>query len=349
MNDMNEDKALPVWGGDTLLRCIERRKETPDTDTFVLAPENPARFDYHPGQFILVGVEIEGEKHQRAYSLSSSPSRPSSLAITVKRVDGGLVSIWLHDHLHKGNTVDASLPMGQFYLREDALPKEVVLLSAGCGITPMMSMSRWLLDTGHDRKIQFIHSARDLVNVIFREELQDIAQKHPNFMLELVLERDDGSKENAAPRQLTKECLAKLVPDTSAVQAYLCGPQAYMTCVENWLLEIGLPRDCLFKESFTAVNGPTSCLEGETWKLTAPTFGKSVEIGQGQSLLDAMEKGQLPIIGACRSGVCGSCKCKVTSGNVISTSEATLTPEQIKDGYVLACSSTATGDLSVEL
>lgn len=344
MNSLTDSGLPPLWQGESPLRCIARHEETHDSATFVLETEQPARFAYRPGQFILIGVEIDGKKHCRAYSLCSSPSRPDKLAITVKRVPGGLVSNWLLDHLQPGQLVTAGAPAGEFYLQTEAVPQEVVLLSSGCGITPMLSMSQWLLDNNQRTTIRFIHSARDLDNVIFREELLSLASRFENFHLELVLSRSGTN-----PSRLTQARLAELVPDSHGAQAYLCGPQDYMDQAAGWLLEMGFSADQIFKEDFSPTAALSCAVTDVHYHLEVPAFGKATTINESETLLDAMEREGLPIIGACRTGVCGSCKCKVTAGQVISTSESTLTAEEIAAGYVLACSTRAKSDLSVDL
>ncbi|SFN57876.1 NADH oxidoreductase Hcr [Formivibrio citricus] len=344
MNSITDTGLLPLWQGESPLRCIGRHEETPDSATFVLASDQPVRFAYRPGQFILVNVEIDGKKHCRAYSLCSSPSRPDKLAITVKRVPGGLVSNWLLDHLQPGQLVAAGAPAGEFYLQTEAVPQEVVLLSSGCGITPMLSMSQWLLDNGGRTTIRFIHSARDLENVIFREELLSLASRYENFHLELVLSRGGPN-----PSRLTQARLAELVPNVQGAQAYLCGPQEYMDQSADWLQQMGFPADQIFKEDFSPAAAQSCAVTDAYFQLEVPKFGKNTTISEGETLLDALEREGLPIIGACRTGVCGACKCKVTSGQVTSTSESSLTPDEIAAGYVLACSTRAKSDLSVEL
>ena len=344
MNSITDTGLPPLWQGESPLYCIGRHEETPDSATFVLASDHPVRFAYQPGQFILVGVEIDGKKHCRAYSLCSSPTRPDKLAITVKRVPNGLVSNWLLDHLQPGQRVEAGAPVGEFYLQTEAVPQDVVLLSSGCGITPMLSMSQWLLDNGCQTRIHFIHSARDLENVIFRDELQVLAQRHENFHLELVLSRSGPQS-----GRLTQARLAELVPNPQGSQAYLCGPQDYMDQAADWLLQMGVPAEQIFKEDFSPATAQSCAVTDIHYQLEVPNFGKTTSINESETLLDALEREGLPIIGACRTGVCGSCKCKVTAGQVTTTSESTLSAEEVAAGYVLACSSHAKSDLSVEL
>jgi NADH oxidoreductase Hcr len=339
--------AVSIWKGDTLLRCVEKRQETQDASTFVLAAPDSSRFDYRPGQFILIDVEIDGRPYQRAYSLCSTPSRPKTLEITIKRVKGGKVSNWVLDHLEEGEMMRVSRPTGKFFLPPNSPAKDFLLFSAGCGITPVMSMARWLVDTESKARIVFVHNAIDLDNVIFRAELEHIRKKKSAFDLELILEPTVEESARRTERFISEDMR---VQDIAQAEAYLCGPRTYMDAVEGWLAGIGLSRTQIFREEFSSAPvASSSCLGAEGWTLTMTDFGKKLVVAKGQSLLEVMEKGDIPITGACRQGICGSCKCKVTGGKTESSSRETLTPDQIADGYVLACSTVALSDLNVRL
>lgn len=347
MNAMIDLVSLPIWQGDETLRCVARREETHDCATFELTASYPAQYVYHPGQFVTVGVEIDGRKHYRAYSISSTPSRPETLSITVKRVECGLVSNHLLDCFQRGDTIEVGAPMGEFHLNTAAPPKEVVLLSAGSGITPMMSIARWLLDNGHDTVIHFIHSAHSEKDIIFRDELMGLKDRHANFRLELFVSKPEGGIKCHSGR-LCAERLDALLPDVSGARIFLCGQGGYMEMIEAWRTTRGIADEFFHKESFTPVAAAAAPGDAETFQLSVPSFGKMAEIRAGQTLLEIMEPEGIPVIAACRSGVCGSCKCKVAEGDTESTSTATLTPEEVEAGYVLACSTYAKSDVVVD-
>ena len=345
---MNKPIELPaVWQGETPLVCIARTEETHDCATFELAAPTGQRFDYFPGQFVSVGAEIDGRTHWRAYSISSSPSQPETLSITVKRVQGGLVSNWLLDIWHGGISLPALAPAGEFGLKSADVPQTLALFSAGSGITPMVSMSRWLLETGADVQIHFFHSARSEADFIFGRDLMALADEYANFHLHLFLTRPQGTIPCHRGR-LDAERLQALLPEVQQAQAWLCGQDGYMDSVTEWLTAAGMPESLIHRESFTPTVAEVAA-DAARFELNVPAFGKSAEIAAGETLLDVMEREGLPIIGACRTGVCGSCKCKVLSGIVESTSAVPLTPDEVAAGYVLACSSTVTSDVTVAL
>lgn len=363
----------PLWSqGERALICTERHDETQDGDTvtattffFQTAPQ-PSRFDYLPGQFLLLTVTIAGRQLSRAYSLSSAPTRPHALAITVKRVAGGEVSNYLIDTLQPGMMVSAQPPQGQFHLPQ-TLPAQLLLLCAGSGITPMLSMTRTLRDLGLKNPIHFVYSARHENDVIFRDELLARAKDDPDFHLTLLLETPSASL-SCHPGRLDADLLAEISSGLNDYQIFLCGPSGYMDAV-NGLLDtpryVGVPRH---EERFspsanpspsgnpspsanpsTAATSSLSETQSSHFALSVPAFGTQTSISAEETLLDALEREGLPIIGACRAGVCGSCKCKVESGEVQSSSAMALTPEQVAEGYVLACSSQARSDLQLTI
>ncbi len=180
-----------------------------------------------------------------------------------------------------------------------------------------------------------------------------------------MLLKDSGG--TLAPQgRLDKNWLVKLSPDILDRTVYLCGPVGFMQNIESYLKELEFNMENFYQESFTPANPNTDSLANSNTaseesqaeasadsngavKVFVPAFGAEVEAEAGTPLADSLEKAGVPIIIACRSGICGSCKCKVTKGSVESSSQETLTPEQIEQGYVLVCSSTIQSDVEVEL
>ena len=347
MNMLLNPMQFPVWqGGDA--RCIARRDETHDSASFTLAPDAPARFDYRPGQFVTISVEIDGQRHYRAYSISSSPLNITSITITVKRVPGGLVSNFLLDNLHAGGSLVTGVTAGEFYLSDEASVGKLVMLSAGSGVTPVMAMARWALERQHDAAIHFILGARSEQDIIFRDELLVMQERHPNFRLDLFLDNAEGRPDRHAGF-LTPERLDVLVTDAASCHFFLCGNPPYMEMIESWYRGRALPVERFHKENFTPDALPVAEVSAKVFELSIPGFGKTAAIRDGQALLEVLEATGVPLIAACRSGVCGSCKCKVTSGEVERVSTATLTDDDVNAGLVLACSTRARSSVTVDL
>nr|WP_229649027.1 hybrid-cluster NAD(P)-dependent oxidoreductase [Vibrio splendidus]MCC4879770.1 hybrid-cluster NAD(P)-dependent oxidoreductase [Vibrio splendidus] len=348
------------------LVCLKKWHETPDTVSFELGsvPQD-LHFNFKPGQFITLGLDMPAKMDYRAYSVASCPE-DNRLKLTVKRVEGGLVSNFIVDELDEGDEVSVLKPAGAFNCI-DCMPtttKKVTLVSAGCGITPVMAMAKYWLAQGSDIEIDFVHMARNRRETIYFEELNQLDETHANFNLKLLLKDSEGT--TAPQGRLDKNWLVTLSPDILDRTVYLCGPVSFMQDIENYLKELEFNMDKFYQESFTPAtqshnslansNTASEELQAEASadsnsavKVFVPAFGAEVEAEAGTPLADSLEKAGVPIIIACRSGICGSCKCKVTKGSVESSSQETLTPEQIEQGYVLACSSAIQSDVEIEL
>ena len=334
----------PVWQhGNVELHCRQVIQETHNVKTFVFHTEAVTRFHFKPGQFVTLALEIDGEVLHRSYTISSSPSRPCSLMLTIKKVEGGKVSGWLLDNLKPGMKVNATGPDGQFHLIDHPAEK-VLFLSAGCGITPMMSMTRWLLDTCAPADIQFIHSAQTQDDIIFHDELKTLDKQFRHFKPDYILQNTDG--------YLNEERLQQKVPDLHSRRVYVCGPAAYMESIEKMLASAGFPMENYHYESFGGqqpVEVKAEEQQATRFEVTLTKSGKVSVIDPGEFVVDTLLKQQAPVVAACRAGVCGACKVKVIEGSVNSTSQMALTPAEIEQGYVLSCCSTPQSDLQIDL
>ncbi|GIU17951.1 MULTISPECIES: hybrid-cluster NAD(P)-dependent oxidoreductase [unclassified Shewanella] len=352
--------------GEHQLVCVEKWNETHDVISFRFQGTEPVKFHFKPGQFLTLLLEINGEKIGRSYTISSSPSRPYSIVLTIKRIEGGKVSNYLADNLEVGHLVRALGPDGAFNL-VDIPAKKYLFLSAGCGITPMFSMSRWLTDTEMGPDISFLHSAKSNKDLIFESTIAQMAERSSEFKLNYILEElgifanvgVSGKFTDKQAGRLNAENLARLVPDFKTRTVFVCGPEPYMNAVKALLESLDFDMSQFHQESFGTFKGDSAELDAAIEQGTnnsADASGFMLSIGDrnrtlsaGQTLLDGIEAEGLPIIAACRSGVCGACKCKVVDGEVESSSLMALTADEIAQGYVLACSTKLKSDVSLEL
>ena len=258
---MIEPTQVERWlKGDLAVRCISIIDETQDVKTFRFVADPPVLFTYKPGQFVTLDLEINNEQVSRSYSISSTPSRPHTLEITVKRVPPppdstaevpkGMVSNWLHDNITVGSTINLSGPLGKFTCFANPSQK-LLLISAGSGITPMMSMSRWLCDTGSQCDIVFFHSARSPRDIVFRHELELMSAQHPNFHLLVSTTRKEiGHSWLSLTGRINAAMLQVVVPDFRERTVYVCGPDTFMQSVKELLESIDFPMQNYYEESF---------------------------------------------------------------------------------------------------
>ncbi len=258
---MVEPSQVQRWiKGDLTVQCVSIIDETQDVKTFRFVADPPVLFTYKPGQFVTLDLEINNEQVSRSYSISSTPSRPHTLEITVKRVPPppnslaevpkGMVSNWLHDNITVGSTINLSGPLGKFTCFANPSQK-LLLISAGSGITPMMSMSRWLCDTGSHCDIVFFHSARSPRDIIFRHELELMSAQHPNFHLAVSTTRKEiGHSWLSLTGRISAAMLEVVVPDFRERTVYVCGPDTFMQGVKELLESINFPMQNYYEESF---------------------------------------------------------------------------------------------------
>ncbi|WP_409021257.1 FAD-binding oxidoreductase [Caballeronia sp. LZ032] len=246
--------ALPArWDCDTdeTLVCCHVRQETHDVKSFFFKAPGERAFVFEPGQFITLELDIDGEQINRCYTISSAPTRPHTISITVKRVPGGKVSNWLHDTVVAGTTVRVLGPSGEFTCARHPARK-YLFLSAGSGVTPLMSMSRAHHELGEDADIVFIHSARTPDDIIFARELELIASNQKNFRASFVCERVGARTSWPGVTGFLNLPLLKLIaPDYLEREVFTCGPAPYMRAVRDLLDEGGFDRKHYHEESFS--------------------------------------------------------------------------------------------------
>jgi NADH oxidoreductase Hcr len=339
------------WASNTSISLICTKKwfETPDAVSFELeAINDDYSFDFKPGQFASLGFSIDTEKHYRAYSISSTPNQPK-LKFTVKRVPGGLVSNHIVENLSVGDSLEVMEPVGAFNSVECVPKSKVLMISAGCGVTPIMSMVNEWLESRKDIDIDFLHLAKDKQQVIYFDKLESLDTQYANFNLKMVLENSEGTDYSQGLFDIDK--LSAACPDFLERTIYLCGPVGFMEVVKTCLQESGFEMDQFHQESFTPAiaNDDNLVTESGEASVSVTDFGVDLKVEKGSLLLDALEQGGVPIIAACRSGICGSCKCRVKVGQIESTSYETLSEQVREEGFVLACSSKVTGDVEVSL
>ncbi len=243
--------------GDITLTCIEVISETHDVKTFRLVADPPILFSYQPGQFVTLDLEIDGEEVLRSYSISSTPSRPHSLEITVKRVPTsgpdlppGLVSNWLHDNVIVGSQLKVNGPLGKFSCFQYP-SRKLLFISGGSGITPMMGMSRWLCDTGAECDVAFFHSSRTPADVIYQQELMLMSARHPNFKpFVTVTQAQSGQSWLGLTGRLNPEMLKSVVPDFLDRMIFVCGPAPFMSATKDLIASLNFPMERYHEESF---------------------------------------------------------------------------------------------------
>lgn len=339
------------------LECTMVLEDTHNVKTFTFQTADNSYFRYLPGQFITLEVEIDGDKHQRCYTLSSSPSRPLCISITVKRQAEGKVSNWLFENLKEGDRVRAYGPAGIFSFHNYPADK-YLFLSGGVGITPMLSMTRWLFDFGVRTDVTFVHCSQTPGDIIARHEVDAMNARLPDFRVAYICERSDPySTWTGYTGRLNQLMLALIAPDFHEREIFCCGPAPFMQAVRDILHAAEFPMEHYHEESFEIpVHDESEIIEhddviiDETHKakLIFKESGKTVSCRESDTILAVAKEAGLNIPSACQFGVCGTCMVKKLSGEVHMVQNGGISDEDIEEGYILACCANPLGEVVIE-
>lgn len=350
------------WSGK--LRVGHVFQETADVKTFRLM--NPLGgvlpFTYLPGQFLTVMVPIDGQPVKRGYTIASSPTQHDYVEITVKHKEGGEVSGYLHSHVHEGDLLEFSGPSGAFTFTGREC-KCILLIGGGVGITPLMSVLRFLTDRSWSGDIYLLYGCRKPEDIIFREELDYLQRRHPNVHVVVTISQPEGTDWQGAAGRISKELISQSVPDLASRYVHICGPVPLMEGVKKTLIELGVPKERVKTEAFGTALGkpepskpqaaPPAGSEEEAARVRLPTVSfsqsdKSAPLPPDKPILDVADEIGVEIDNSCRSGICGLCKVKLISGEVTMELEDSLTPEDKAANVILACQAKSTGNVVVE-
>jgi len=325
----------PLWSARELRGLIvDVHPETADSATVTIKPGWGFSGNYLPGQYVGIGLRIDGRWHWRSYSLTSIPQRDNkNITITVKATPEGFLSTHLVNGVEPGTVVRLAAPKGEFAL-PDPPPAKVLFITAGSGITPVMAMLRTLESRGQEADIAHIHSAPSPDAVIFHDELRVLEKSQPGYRLHLQLTETQG--------KVDFDELAGIVADWQDRPAWVCGPPALLDTVEGVWKSADL-QDLLHTERFTIAATDKG---GEGGKVAFSISDKSIEIDGATSLLEAGEKVGIQMPFGCRMGICQTCVLPLESGHVRDFRSGI---EHGEGDRIQTCISTASGDCTIKI
>jgi ferredoxin-NADP reductase len=322
---------------DARAEVVAVRRQTARSVTLTLRP-NRAWTGFEAGQYVAVGIEIEGVRRTRTYSPASSAHRGRELELTVTEHAGGLVSGHLLRSARTGSVVHLTGAQGTFTLPSPR-PERIVLISGGSGITPVLSMLRTLVDEGHDGEIAFLHFARTEAHWLYEPEVRALAARHPR--LRPAYRTTRGSE----PQRLEASLLRALVGDAAGATAAVCGPPSLVDAAPRVWTEVGGDPGRLLTETFTP---PRVLVTGDaaTGTLHFLRSDRTAEIGEGTLLDQAEAAGLAPAFG-CRMGICHKCTCRKAAGAVRNLRTGAVSDEENED--IQLCISAPAGDVALDI
>lgn len=334
------------------LEVVEVIQETASTRTFRMRRTDGDLPPFRAGQYVSLGVELQGVRTRRPYSIASAPGE-DHLDLTVRDVADGFVAPHLLSSVEVGGTFVSSGPQGSFYHEPLCHGRELVFLAGGSGITPFMSMLRDQARRDWPCRITLLYGSRSEDDVIFDAELRELAGEAEAFTYVPVIS-EPGADFEGRSGLLDAACLGEVVGDVSGKTFYLCGPPAMFDFCRPVLEELSVPPHRIKRELY----GPPADVTGEPgWPgdvagdtVFRLTLGEhDVPAHAGESLLCAMERAGLVPRSACRSGECSVCRCRVVSGDVFTIPGAGVRQSDHELGYIHPCVSYPISDVRLQV
>jgi ring-1,2-phenylacetyl-CoA epoxidase subunit PaaE len=324
--------------------------------TFAIPPDLRDAFEFKSGQFLTLRAMIGGESVRRSYSICSAPAQfvqSQEISVGIKRVEGGVFSSWATQQLHAGDEVDVMPPDGRFVFKKpDA--KMRLMIAAGSGITPMLSMISHGLASEENSRFCLVYGNQRTQTIMFNEALQDLKDRYPTrLQLIHILSRQATELPLAHGRIDSTKIAAltqSLIDPRQVDEAFICGPEAMIEAVEEALQAAGVAKERIHSERFATAATPKFIAaraysisaggqKSFKYALQVQLDGKSHDMGMNDedNVLDVALAEGLDLPYACKGGVCCTCRAKVVEGKVSMDKNYTLEQWEIDKGFVLTC------------
>lgn len=337
---------INIWKTREKLKIVKIIDESHNVKTFLFKRDNGKAFQkFRPGQFLSFQIG-DDEKLLRSYSISGSCENTSTLQVSIKLLKDGVGSSWFHG-LTVGDKVTAYPPNGLF--SDDQLQEKTprIYVAGGIGITPLISMIKTSFDRGFDSPMMLFYGMNSTRDLVFHKELESLSERHKNFHYYPIL--SPGAENwKGDIGYITLDFIKEKTDLSREAHFYFCGPSIMTDGIIDSLKASKHLEDQIHLEKFLSpVSLNTDDLEKRQLKVELNS--DSLNYDSTDFLLDFLEQNNVDMDFACRSGVCGACKCKLLSGDVESETDSGLTSSELKEGYILTCVSRPKSDVKLDL
>lgn len=334
---------------------VERLTDDAVAVTFAVPPELAEDYAFRPGQALTLRRVVGERDERRSYSICAAAGQ--SPRVGVREVPGGLFSSWLVNEVSPGDTIDVLPPEGRF-TTDTSVPADHVFVVAGSGITPAISLAATALAGGRSTVTVF-YGNRRTTTVMFADELADLKDRYgTRLQLVHVLSREPRDAEVTSGRldaARLRVLLDALVDVGSIDHFWLCGPHEMVTDARDLLLSLGVPAERVHQELFYVEDEPppqehhesdTDVVAGPSSEVTVVLDGRTttLTLPRSEPILDAAQRVRSDLPFACKGGVCGTCRARLTAGEVEMRRNYALDQSELDAGYVLTCQSVPTTD-----
>lgn len=338
------------------LTVLDICQETVDCRTIKFKQPNLRKIKYCAGQYLSLIFHINGRLYVRPYSFSSAPSVDSTLDITVKKVQNGIVSSYIIDKLEVGDVIEVLEPMGNFKYNI-SINKTIYLWGAGSGITPLFSIIKEVLNTNQNTSIHLIYSNKNQESVIFKKQISQLQKDYSSvFSVTYFYSQAEKviSNQDFYPGRITSNFVTSLLTQNSHIKEsvhYICGPSDLKDDIKNILLKLEVPFSSIYTEDFK-LNIDEREFDNVKYSQVTIFFeggGTEFFVPKGKSVLEVALDNDIAIPYSCQTGNCNTCKGRLKTGQLKMLGK----PKEIgclgQNDYLLCCSYPLTDKVSIEL
>lgn len=313
-------------------------------------PDNLKKiFEYRSGQYLTIKVPIDDTDNRRAYSISSSPLMNEDIQVAVKKVDDGKVSVYINENVKEGDILEVMPPLGNFTIELDKNNKTTyIAVGGGSGITPLISHIKSILLTEHESKVRLILANKDIDNIIFKSELDNLETEFKGRLKIIhILSRPNKneSSDRLDVRRFSELLENELQCNVNESQFLFCGPSGITEMAEGYLSSNGVVKEQIHKESFSSSSEQDKkdsiSYDIIDRKVKIVLYGEESEINvpADETIVSAAVNEGIDPPYSCQIGACATCRAKLLSGKVHMDESDALTDEEVEEGYVLTCQS----------